>query len=103
MTIMLIHTRFIEAVRGSGRRKVAVSQTRKSLVQAMKFWLDEPESEVQVAISITASNRKILVERWVMGPNMPTSPDQWIEIARNPQPNSPRISGYLDIDVSDEY
>ncbi|KAF3016963.1 hypothetical protein E8E15_004954 [Penicillium rubens] len=100
MTIMLM---FIEAVRGSGRRKVAVSQTRKSLVQAMKFWLDEPESEVQVAISITASNRKILVERWVMGPNMPTSPDQWIEIARNPQPNSPRISGYLDIDVSDEY
>jgi hypothetical protein len=45
--------------------EVAPSQTRANLKEAMQFWLDEPESsEVKVAISITVSDRKILVERW---------------------------------------
>jgi hypothetical protein len=81
--------------------EVAIWQTRASLQEAMKFWLDEPESKVQVAISITASKRKILVERWVRRPNMATSPDQWIEISREPRKDHPRISGHLGINFSD--
>ncbi|CAP92525.1 Pc13g14560 [Penicillium rubens Wisconsin 54-1255] len=81
--------------------EVVVTQSRRGLTQAMKFWLDEPESEVRVAISITASKRKVLVERWVRRPNGPTSPDQWMGIVRNPRKNCPRISGYLSINFSD--
>ncbi|KAJ6179651.1 hypothetical protein N7519_010112 [Penicillium mononematosum] len=44
--------------------EVAPSQTRASLKEAVQFRLDEPESDVKVAISITVSDRKILVERW---------------------------------------
>ncbi|CAG8150028.1 unnamed protein product [Penicillium nalgiovense] len=74
--------------------EVSYSQTRAYLKEAMQFWLDEPESDVKVAISITVSDRKILLERWVRRPNRPTSPDQWIEIAREPR-KGPRLVATL--------
>ncbi|KAJ5227829.1 hypothetical protein N7489_008537 [Penicillium chrysogenum] len=80
--------------------EVAPSQPRTRLREAINFWLNEPGSGVRIAISLSVTGRKILVERWVRSPNGP-SPDQWIEIARNPRQDSPRISGYLSIDISD--
>jgi hypothetical protein len=80
--------------------EVARSQTRRSLTEAIKFWLYETGSGVQVAISISVSARKILVERWVRGRNGPSA-DQCMEIVRDPRPNFPRVNGSFSIDVSD--
>ncbi|CAG7935973.1 unnamed protein product [Penicillium nalgiovense] len=76
-------------------------ETSTKLQEDMKFWLDDPEGSVNAAISITVSEEKILVESWARRHNSPPSPNQSIEIVRNPSAGCPRVSGHLEIEFSD--
>lgn len=68
----------------------------------MKFWLDEPESSVNAAITISMLRNKIIVESWERGNGNP-SPEQKIEILRNPLPGCPRVNGQLETQFSDVF
>ncbi|KAJ6178054.1 hypothetical protein N7519_008515 [Penicillium mononematosum] len=81
--------------------EVAWSETSTKLQEDMKFWLDDPEGSVNAAISITMSEEKILVESWARRHNSPPSPNQSIELVRNPGAGCPRVSGHLEIEFSD--
>ncbi|CAI7648158.1 unnamed protein product [Penicillium glandicola] len=81
--------------------EVAWSERRTKLHEDMKFWLDDPNSTVNAAITISILREKIMVESWERGNDKPPSPTQRIEILRNPRPGCSRINGRLEIQFSD--
>jgi hypothetical protein len=83
--------------------EVAWSEPRTKLKQDIKFWLDDPGSSVNAAITISILRNKILVESWKRGCNKPPAPTQTIEIVRNPRPGYPRVVGQLEIEFSDVF
>jgi hypothetical protein len=80
--------------------EVAYSERRSKLQRDMNFWLGEPESSVNAAITISVLRNKIMVESWERGHDNP-SPKQKIEILREPLPGCPRVKGHLEIQFSD--
>ncbi|KAJ5983220.1 hypothetical protein N7481_005319 [Penicillium waksmanii] len=83
--------------------EVAWSEPRSKLKADMKFWLEDPESSVNVAITISVLRGRILIEMWEVLDNKPPSPTQMIEIIRSPKPGCPQISGQLEIQFSDVF
>lgn len=83
--------------------EVAWSEPRSKVQADMKFWLEDSESSVNVAISISVLCGRILIEKWGVSENKPPSPTQKIEIIRNPKPGCPQVSGQLEIDFSDVF
>lgn len=82
--------------------EVAGSERRSKLHRDMNFWLGEPESSVNAAITISVLRNKIMVESWERGHDNP-SPKQKIEILRSPLPGCPRVNGQLEIQFSDVF
>ncbi|KAJ5787135.1 hypothetical protein N7457_002125 [Penicillium paradoxum] len=80
--------------------EVAWSEPRTKLQKDIEFWLDDPNSDVNVAITISILRRKIIVESWERRHNKPPAPSQRIEILRNPRPGRPRVNGQLEINFS---
>ncbi|KAJ5689016.1 hypothetical protein N7462_003408 [Penicillium macrosclerotiorum] len=83
--------------------EVAWSEHRSKLIEDMRFWLEEPKSSVNVAITISVLRGRILIERWEFSDNPRLSPTQTIEIARNPQLGRPQVNGQLEVKFSDVF
>ena len=83
--------------------EVAWSEPRTKLQADIEFWLDDPESCVNVAITITVLRGRIKIESWERNQNQPPSPTQWIEITRNSHGACPKVSGQLEIKFSDVF
>lgn len=83
--------------------EVAWSECRTKLHEDMKFWLDNPDSAVNAAITISILRDKIMVESWARADDEPPSPNQKIEIDRKPLPGCPRVNGQLEIQFSDVF
>ncbi|CAG8057781.1 unnamed protein product [Penicillium salamii] len=81
--------------------EVAWSERRTKLEADIKFWMNDPDSSVNAAITRSVLRDKIVVERWKRNDYKPPSPDQKIEIVHNPRPGCPRVKGQLDIKFSD--
>ena len=83
--------------------EVGWSERRTKLQEDINFWLDDPDSSVNAAITISVLRDKIMVESWEKGYNKSPSPKQKIEIVRNPRPGFPRVKGKLEIQFSDVF
>jgi hypothetical protein len=83
--------------------EVAWSERRTKLQEDIKFWLDDPDSAVNAAITISVLRGRIMVESWERAYDKPPSPNQKIEVVRNPRPGSPRVNGQLEIQFSDVF
>ncbi|KAJ5741965.1 hypothetical protein N7533_011374 [Penicillium manginii] len=83
--------------------EVAWSEPRSKLIEDMRFWLEDQENSVNVAITISVLRGRILIESWEVSDNKPPSPTQKIEIVRNPQLGCPQVSGRLEIKFSDVF
>ncbi|KAJ5378671.1 hypothetical protein N7509_011790 [Penicillium cosmopolitanum] len=83
--------------------EIAWSEPRSKLKADIKFWLEDPESSVNVAITISVLRGRILIERWEVSDNKSPSPTQKIEIIRNPKPGCPQVSGQFEIEFSDVF
>ncbi|KAJ5851867.1 uncharacterized protein N7529_011252 [Penicillium soppii] len=83
--------------------EVAYSEPRSKLIEDMRFWLEDPESSVNVAITISVLRGRILIESWEVSDNKPLSPTQKIEIVRNLQLGCRQVSGRLEIKFSDVF
>lgn len=83
--------------------EVAWSERRSKLEADMKFWLDDPDSSVTAAITISVLRGKIVVESWERGHNKPPSPKQKIEIIRTPRLGHAQVNGQLEIRFSDVF
>ncbi|KXG51083.1 uncharacterized protein PGRI_066550 [Penicillium griseofulvum] len=83
--------------------EVAWSERRSKLQEDMKFWLDNSGSSVNAAITISLSRSKIMVESWERSDGSPPSPNQKIEILRQPRPGRPKVNGHLQIKFSDVF
>ncbi|KAJ5494663.1 hypothetical protein N7463_010750 [Penicillium fimorum] len=83
--------------------EVAWSESRTKLQEDIRFWLDDPDSAVNAAITISVLRGKIMVESWERGYDKTPSPNQKIEILRNPLPGCPRVNGQLEIQFSDVF
>jgi hypothetical protein len=64
--------------------EVASSERRTKLQEDIRLWLDDPDSAVNAAITISVLRDKIMVESWERGYDKAPSPNQKIEILRNP-------------------
>lgn len=82
--------------------EVAWSERRTKLHQDMKFWLGEPESTVNAAITISVLHDRVVVESWERGRKNP-APTQKIEILRKPRPGRSRVNGQLEIQFADVF
>ncbi|KAJ5361925.1 hypothetical protein N7541_002769 [Penicillium brevicompactum] len=83
--------------------EVAWSERRTKLHEDVKFWMDDPDSSVNAVLTISVLRDKIMVESWKRGHNTPPSPDQKIEIARQPRSGCPQVNGQLEIKFSDVF
>ncbi|CAG7949415.1 unnamed protein product [Penicillium nalgiovense] len=83
--------------------EVAWSERRTKLQDDIRLWLDDPDSAVNAAITISVLREKIMVESWKRGYDKAPSPNQKIEIFRNLLPGHPRVNGQLEIQFSDVF
>ncbi|KAJ5256589.1 hypothetical protein N7478_012693 [Penicillium angulare] len=83
--------------------EVAWSEPRSKLIADMKFWLNDPGSCVNAAITISVLRGRILIEKWETSGNQTPSPSQALEICRNPKHGFPQVSGNLSINFADVF
>ena len=83
--------------------EVVWSEPRSKLKADMEFWLNDPASSVNVALTISVLRGRILMERWKSVDNKPPSPVQKMEIVRKPKLGCPRVTGQLEIKFSEVF
>lgn len=82
--------------------EVAYTERRSKLLHDMEFWLNETNSGVRVAITITVLRQGILVEKWVTRGG-PPFPSERIELRRHPRLGQPQVNGRLEIPFHDVF
>ncbi|CAG8275396.1 unnamed protein product [Penicillium salamii] len=71
---------------------VTCSERHTKLEEEIKFWINNSDSSANAPITISVLRDKIMAERWKGNDNKPPSPNQKIEIVRNPHPGCPRVN-----------
>jgi len=84
--------------------EIAYSEPRRKLEEDMKFWLNDSNGDVNVALTITIERRglKITVEKWSLQGQRAT-PTQKMEIVRHPEPNCPSVTGGISFAYQDAF